>query len=859
MCTLAPRLTASALLLCLSLVAPSRATAQASEPAPDRIEAPSRYLEEVEGPDAGPGVASEVDSAEAQAAEARRSSKTRRIARNVDEIVVFARKRAELLEDTPLSVTALSEETLRVTNTTRLDQIQDLVPNLSIFRGISGQTLSVNIRGVGNFPTIYFDQGVGVYVDGVYLSRNQGNVLDLVDVQQVEVLRGPQGTLFGKNTLGGAINITTVKPKNELEAFVLMRAGSYGQFDTRSTLNLPIIEEKLALRATFATFNNDGYVYNETRDEYLSSRNSLNFLGSLRYQPIDVLTIDLTGNWSKIQALPLGGKCTYIPPQNIDEGFQAVIDSIGAVVENAGGTFPADYRDACNGSTPFHVRNDAAQLAISENVGTWGVLRWDIGDAPGVEDLALTLRSAWREQHPADRLDGDGTPYPVSVVNNLGNGPFVETLAGPLEGSTVNLGGDTGFQRQIQQELQLNGTAWDERLDFVAGAFAFWEKATTDTGIVAFPGGLLGTPPVGLSPSLGFTATDNWDWAVYTQGTADFTDWLSLTAGVRYTEEKKGLQRSLQQPFAVAPVNNPVAVDFEGSRIFTDWTPMASLALRAPEDWLDVVGFDHLMGYFTYAKGFRGGGWNGGARTSDDRTIEPYLPETMNSFELGAKTVSFGRRLVVNLAVFLEKRQDQQIPQIIDAQVTELLAVPDVIVSNAAASTAKGFEIETQGQPIDGLLFDGSVGYLDAYFNDFPGTENAVTGVPLNRAGERFTFLPQWQAHIGVQYSIELPAFDQARWLDGWITPRLDWTYQGDTQYWAPELPELLQPAYSLLNARVSYDFDDDRSQIAVFGTNLLDSEYFRDSLAIGPRLTLAVLKYYEPPRWFGVEISHRF
>lgn len=845
-------------LVAVALVAPHRVPAQVADPDPDGIEAPSSYMEEVTGPDGGPGVASEVDSAEAQAAAA--ASSGRAASKKIEEIVVFARKRAELLEDTPLSVTALSEETLRVTNTTRLDQIQNLVPNLSIFRGISGETLSVNVRGVGNFPTIYFDQGVGVYVDGIYLSRNQGSVLDIVDVQQVEVLRGPQGTLFGKNTLGGAINITTIKPKDEIEAFALIRAGSYGQLDTRSTLNLPILKGKLAMRATFATFKNDGYVYNETRDEYLSSRNSLNFLGSIRYTPIDSLTIDITGNWSKAQSQPNGGKCTYIPPQNIDDGFGAIIDSIRAVVENAGGTFPDDYRDACNSSTPFRVKNDAYQLAITENVGTWGNLRWDVGDLSFVEDLAVTIRSSWREQYPANRLDGDGGFYPVSFVNNLGDGPFVEMLAGSMAGETINLGGDTGDQRQIQQELQFNGSAWDGRVNFVAGGFMFWEKASTNTGLVAFPGGILGTPPVGLSPSLGVTSTDNWDWAIYAQGTADFTDWLSLTAGLRYTEEKKGLNRVLLQPFAEPPINFPEPVDFSGSKIFTDWTPMASLALKAPDEWLEAIRMDHLMGYFTYAKGFRGGGWNGGARSSDQRTIEPFQPETMNSFELGAKTIAFDRRLTFNVAVFLEKRQDQQIPQIISADVSEFIpALPDVIISNAAESTAKGFEIETQGQIIDGLLFDASVGYLDAYYNDFPGTENAVTGEPLNRAGQRFTFLPEWQAHIGVQYSMELPDFGQPRWLDGWVTPRVDWTYQGDTQYWAPELPELLQPAYSIVNVRLSYDFNDNQSQVAFFGRNLSNTEYFRDSLAIGPRLTLAVLKYYEPPRWFGVELSHRF
>ncbi|MBM4265122.1 MAG: TonB-dependent receptor, partial [Deltaproteobacteria bacterium] len=494
-----------------------------------------------------------------------------------------------------------------------------------------------------------------------------------------------------------------------------------------------------------------------------------------------------------------------------------------------------------------------------ESAGAWGVLAWDVGDVPGVEDVLVTLRSAWREQHVADRIEGEGTPYPVAVASSLGNGPYYETLAGPLEGSIANLGGDTGVQRQIQQELQVNGSAWEDRIAFVGGAFGFWDEATENAGIDAYPGALLGTAPVGLAPALGYTATDNWDWAIYAQATADFTDWLSLTGGLRYTEEKKGLFRTLQQPFAIPPVNEPLPVDFDGSAIFSDWTPMASLALLAPAEWVDAMSLDHLMGYFTYAKGFRGGGWNGGARTSDPRTLEPFQPETMNSYEWGLKSI-FYERISFNFAFFIEDRQDQQIPQIIDAQITPLLSLPDVIVSNAASSTARGFEIETQGQPLDGLLFDGSVGYLDGKYDDFPGTESAMTGEPLNRAGEQFTFLPRWQTHIGVQYSVELPSsLGQPRWLEGWVTPRLDWSYQSQTENWGPEITELVQPGFSLVNFRLSYDFNDDRSQFAFFANNLLDTEYFRDSLALGPRLSLTVLKYYEPPRWFGIEMSHRF
>ena len=850
--TLVTAIRASTLALILFGVGHSNAQ-EAAPLAPARgVESPSAYAESIEDLGDTGGVETEVDSAlgqeelvEREGARAARLSPGE--AKRIDEIIVHARRRAELLEDTPVSVSVLSEEELRVTGVTQINQIQNLVPNLNIFRTSTGQDATFAIRGIGNFPFIYFDSGVGLYVDGVYLPRNSGSVLDLVDVEQIEVLRGPQGTLFGKNTLGGAINITTIKPREELGAFALIRAGSFDTFDSRATLNLPIgigsLKDKLFSRFTFASFSNGGYAFNEFRDEYTSNRNSINFLGAIRYLPVEDVTVDITGTWSRSRTRGPGGQCVNVT--NLPPGIPVTTPFLNQTVRAAGGS-DGDFQRSCAQSQPFRYSADVDSVADVDSYGVWGVLNWDVGSLGSLEDLGLRLTSAWREQVPEQRLDGDLTEWPIGVSNSTGTGDsFGDGL----------YAGRPGQQQQIQAEAQLNGTAWDGRINFVGGYFAFWETASTDLGIVFFPDSAVQN----LGASQQSIGTDNWNWALFTQATADLTDWMSLTAGVRYTEEKKGISRLLVQPMTPPP-DGPVVVDFADSAIFTRWSPMASLALRAPESWLDAVRLDHLMGYFTYAQGFRGGGFNGNARSVAPAEVAPFSPEILDSFEWGIKTIAFESRLIFNFDFFIENRTDQQVPQLF---VGECEPQPDcvppliAVVRNAAESSSRGFELEFQALPIEGLQVGGSVGYLDAKFDSFPNAQNALTGDPIDRSGERLPFVPEWNTHLGVQYSIEIPS-PGPDWLDGWLTPRVDWSWRSQVSNFAPELVDLVQPAYSLVNFRLSYGFNDDRDQVAFFVTNLTDSEYFIDSQSQA-QLTGAVSRYYEAPRWWGVELSHRF
>lgn len=784
-------------------------------------EAPSGYVDDIESPGDVGGTMDEVDAERAQAEEAFASGEpatglSRRATSRVEEIVVQARKRTELLEDTPVSVTALGADTLREVGVTRLDDIQELVPNLQFQSGRTGVTTAVRIRGIGTAsPELAFDPGVGIYVDGIYLPRALGQIMDVIDVEQIEVLRGPQGTLFGKNTVGGAINMTTVKPHEELEAFALVRPGNLGLLFTEAMVNVPLIEDWLFSRLSFSSNNNSGYFENTAQDFTSTNRNSLAFLGSLRLTPHDDVTVDVSGSWAR--------------DTNHSRGTQCVFPGGGSLE----GLFAPDLEEECQKSEPFRGATNVRPEVRLESYGIWGVANWSLGPVGWLDEFDLKALGSWRTQKPRLQEDIDGTTVSVVEITDLGLG---------------TLDGTPGYQDQYSGEFQVNGAAWEERINFVAGYFAFWEKGrlspTTTTGPT--PGG---TSPLRLTETT--STIDNWTWALYTQATVDVTEWMSITGGLRYTEDKKGAGLLTFDPRT--PDAPPATAD--GSEIFTKFSPMGSLALEAPEEWLDAARLDHLMAYFTYAQGFRGGGFNALTAGTDD--LASFGPETLDSYEVGFKTIGWDQRVTFNLALFLGEYDDIQVVTV------EAIPNPDVpggvdivrLTQNAADATSKGIEMEMTAIPLDGLQLTGSVGILDAKFGTYIVPDPANPGNDEDFSGDRFGNVPQLQTYLAVQYSFAIEAGVEQ--MAGWLTPRLERSYQSRIEY-GGDLTVLQQRGVNLLHARLSYAFYDDRAQVALWARNLTDEEYFNAAQPLDSVFG-ASTRYYAPPRTFGGEISYRF
>lgn len=787
-----------------------------------QVEAPSDFQRAMDTPPETMDEGLAADAAEAQGLTIESGGPTPgldpRGRRQVEEIVVQARKRTELLEDTPVAVTVLSENTLREAGIIQMDQIQNLVPNMAIQTGLDGQSPVIRIRGVGTSTfEAAFDPGVGFYVDGVFIPRAIGQLLDTVDIQQIEVLRGPQGTLFGKNTVGGAVNVTAAKPTNELEGFALLRPGNYGSLVARAMVNLPIWEDKIMSRFAFSSKSSRGYVDNVFRDTGLSRLGSLAFLGSLRFELIDDLTIDWSGQYADDQNNGRGGRCVFVQPGPLDPlvpGFKQACESV---------------------SLPFQTSANVAQLNRITSSGTWGVIQYDPGELGPLDDVLLKSVTSWRRQSNRQRVDLDANFFPTGQLSNAGQGTIKD--------------GFPGDQEQIQQELQFGGSAWDGRLHFVSGFFAFWENTSNGRTVSVEAG------PVSVITLNGIT-TDNFTWALYGQGTADFTDWLSLTAGLRYTSDRKEFSQDVTDLLTGMP---PATGSAENT--FTSWTPMATLSLLTPDDWLSETPVDHLMGYFTYSRGFKGGGFNAILQPAVDSVDPtPFQPEALDNFELGAKMIGFDGRLTANLALFYGNYDDIQVTQFLttfDDPDDPTTVTSQRVTRNAAKATTKGVELEMVSQPIDDLVITGSLGYVDATYDDFPDAEDQLTGEIINRAGQTFNRTPDFNSFVSIQYSMPVEIADASS-MNGWLTPRLEWAYRSRYHILEPELIDAIQGGYNLLNARLSYDFFDDRAQVALWGKNLLDVAYFSE--AFGAVSTFGVVtQYYDPPVTFGGELSFRF
>ena len=283
---------------------------------------------------------------------------------------------------------------------------------------------------------------------------------------------------------------------------------------------------------------------------------------------------------------------------------------------------------------------------------------------------------------------------------------------------------------------------------------------------------------------------------------------------------------------------------------------MASLALTLPTSLHEEGPLDHLMGYFTYSEGFKGGGFDAVISPSAENLNE-FDPETLDSYELGFKTAWLEDRMTFNLSLFLGKYDDIQITKFQDLGDTDGDGLPNLerVTLNAANATTKGIEVELTAIPIEGLRISGSLGLLDARYDDFIGI-NDVTGQNLDRAGQRFLGTPEIQTYLSVQYSMPVN-FEGPSWLQGWITPRVDWSYEGNVLYLGPEIPAGTQPGFNLVHLRLSYEFFDDRAQVALWTRNLLDVAHFDYAFSSSSSFGIAD-RWYQVGRTYGGELSFR-
>ena len=700
----------------------------------------------------------------------------------IEEITVTARKTRENLQDTPISITAVSAAQLEQRGISEISKIQEFTPNLTFKNVPSNSGVASNaaiyIRGIGQnefAPSV--DPGVGIYVDGVYMGRSVGGVFDAIDLASVEVLRGPQGTLFGRNTIGGAVNITSAQPTDYWTGRADMKFGTGGRANIRGVVSGPITDT-LSFKLAGGIFSQDGYVDAPNQGHKLGNQDTQSVKGALLWKPSSRLDITLAGDFLRDNS--------YGPPVVVTGINQSAYASGSSLVflNNllAGGMNPGTCLSAassadtsCFNSRVFSKTTNYGTDPDYSHISTGGVSL--TATYRFSEAAVLKSVSSWRTIDGNFAQDRDGSNLGINYVHNLYK------------------------QQQFTQELQLSGKL-GSNLKYAAGLYFFSEWGH-DLNPVQF---------LVLSENSGGSFNYK-SWAAYGQATWTIVPGLDLTGGVRYTRDYKDFTTAqLVTRVLMAPLGPGGAlVDVSGTNGVGTYvvprgtysnntgraTPMANLAYHVTRS---------LMGYFTYSQGFKGGGFTQ-RLAAVFATLPTFKPETVDSYELGFKYTVPGHWLRLNGDIYQSDYHNKQI--VLSNPALGGLAPTYV---NIPSSRIKGFELEANLAPGAGFRLDASVGLTDAHYLDV-GT---VQGLSVNDA---FVLVPKWNASAAISKEFRLGNGDR-------ISPRFDWSFHSGTYTNANGVPtpELYQPAYSLFNTSIRWEHN--KISVTAGVDNLTDKRY---------------------------------
>jgi iron complex outermembrane receptor protein len=723
-----------------------------------------------------------------------------------NDILVTARRTTERLQDVPVAITAFSAAALEDRNVSTLDEIAKFTPNIR-FDGaaaLSGgnYNATVFVRGVGqNDFAIFSDLGVGFYVDDVYYARSIGGVMDAVDIDSVQVLRGPQGTLFGKNTIGGAVLINTTAP--DLDSASGRIEGIYGRFDridVKGAVNIPIAPGLAALRISAATLNRDGYVKRLFDGDTQGDRSAQMVRAKLRIQPEGSgLTIDIGGDYTRAREtsapsdlLAVGNAPGITGIPFLTNYNQFVAPGRGIIAPNGQPTLNPSYITASPFETWAGGPND-------NDLDLWGLqatVAYELGGA------TLKSISAYRDMKAYFTRDGDNTPFVFRQTTNRDK------------------------QWQFSQELQLTGKAWNDRISYVFGGYFFKEKAS-DIATADLAIGLQApAAPPPFTPAVFIrNYTNNRSLAAYGQVDVEIVPRFSITLGGRYTSDKK--------TFTSINVRQRDLVEFTNvtkSATFEKFTPRFGINYKASRD---------LLLYASYSRGFKQGGFNGRPLVSDAEVTQ-YAPEELTTYEAGLKAQWLDGQLTTNLAAFHSKYQDIQLT---------VNQTPTNFVANAAKGEINGAEFETVMRPARWLSFNAAVGYLDAKYTSIGQGLGPTQILPIT-LDTKFVKAPEWTVTTGIDVSHEF--------ADGSETAlRVDYTQYSRIYHDVANSPITTDDGYGLLNARLNYTLPNKAVTLSVFGTNLTDTLYLVSGNVSGA-FGLAEASYGRPREW-GVSAAFRF
>lgn len=613
----------------------------------------------------------------------------------LEEIIVTARKRSEDLQTTPVSVTAFTETALQQRGIEKVTDLGQHVANLSIISGQGGGSTQtqISIRGVGQSDFILTaDQSVGLYLDGVYIPRSLGAALDLIDIERIEVLRGPQGTLFGRNTTAGAVQIVSQGPAEEFSGRGELTVGNYDRIDFKGSVSIPVVEDRLLTRFSVATLNQDGFGDRLFDDTDGGDTDILAARGHARAFLTDEFTADVIVDYSRKRGN--GGLARLVNINPADPNL-ALYNGFLAMQ----GLPPADRR-WITGDVHDTWSGDA-NVDDNDIFGVTGTLEWKRGD------LSIKSITAYRELETLTSYDFDGTPYPLA-----------EQIL-DFE------------QDQFSEELQVSGVSFDGRLDWIVGFFYFRENAadtqdvpfyqpviaTGDGGFVRIPGGF---------SFVSFIDQETDSYAVYGQGTWRFTDRLSATFGLRYTWEEKTLDSSLTGAF-----NRPLGT------VSDDWSNLS------PRFGLEYQWTPDFMTYVSVSRGYRSGGFNG--RNTSPFPPQSYDPEKIWAYEGGFKSEFLDNRVRLNGAVFYYDYTDFQ------GLTLDSFTGITITVGNIAEVEMYGAELDLTARVTDAFQVSAAAGYTHHDIGDV----DPLAQITI-RPDTKLINAPRWTLSLAGDYTIPL-------------------------------------------------------------------------------------------------------
>jgi outer membrane receptor protein involved in Fe transport len=764
----------------------------------------------------------------------------------LEEVVVTAQKRSQNLQDVPVAVTAFTGEQLREAGVRDMFELASIAPSLRVTQSQSSSNTSFGIRGIFTSTQNFgLESSVGLYVDGIYRARQGSMINNMIDIASVEVLRGPQGTLFGRNTPAGAVLLETVAPDFEGSGFINAGAGNYGLLDISGAKSFTLIDDVLAVRFTGFNMDRDGYVdlvgQEIQENDSLNDRDRWGLRFQALYTPNDDLTFRFIADHSEVDeaCCAVGNWETNFETQN-PAPPNAIIGSDTVVRDNLGGT-------VLSGNDFYDYKVSASFKPESQNTDEGISLQADWQ----TDEFLLTSISGYRKHDAYDK--GDVDFYDVDALirtNDL-------------------------KQEQYSQEFQISGDAFGDKLNYVGGLY-YWNQtlkseANTILGEDSYVLGGFFIAPLAPVPAIpqSFLPPDSYSrnnadqkhtsYAVFGQADYNITDQFVLTAGLRWTKEKKEMTELFTGTLPTPP-------GFAG---LTELAPRPDVDENFDEDkvtWTGKLSWfmnDVTMFYASYGTGYKSGGINTDRIPLTADTV--FDPETAESYELGLKTEFPDQGLRINVALHKTDTEDLQ---------TISFQGAGFVLDNAGTAETYGGEIDVLWLPADNTTLTLAYAYNHAEYADFPngacwtgtpwqvGPRNAA-GVPVppneSAPGSGVCDISGGAVSGNPENVVAFTANQRFRLsdnLEGFAYGEYVWTDERMTD--VNNDPEKLDGSYEVVNLRAGVVFENYQTTLTLWGRNVFDSES-TSTIADAPVQTGRFIAYYKEPATWGASVRWDF